>query len=41
MPIMAGSIAGLPARLVSRASAINNIVLRISSALAWPCSPHC
>jgi EmrB/QacA subfamily drug resistance transporter len=33
MPIMAGSIAGLPARLVSRASAINNIVLRISSAL--------
>jgi EmrB/QacA subfamily drug resistance transporter len=33
MPIMAGSISVLPVRLVSRASAINNIVLRISSAL--------
>jgi hypothetical protein len=33
MPIMAGSISVLPMRLVSRASALNNIVLRVSSAL--------
>jgi len=33
MPIMAGSISVLPLRLVSRASALNNIVLRVSSAL--------
>jgi EmrB/QacA subfamily drug resistance transporter len=33
MPIMAGSISVLPVRLVSRASALNNIVLRVSSAL--------
>jgi EmrB/QacA subfamily drug resistance transporter len=33
MPIMAGSISVLPTRLISRASAINNIVLRVSSAL--------
>jgi hypothetical protein len=33
MPIMAGSISVLPMRLVSRASALNNIVLRVASAL--------
>jgi hypothetical protein len=33
MPIMTGSISVLPVRLISRASAINNIVLRVSSAL--------
>jgi EmrB/QacA subfamily drug resistance transporter len=33
MPIMAGSISVLPMRMVSRASALNNIVLRVSSAL--------
>jgi predicted MFS family arabinose efflux permease len=33
MPIMAGSISVLPTRMISRASAINNIVLRVSSAL--------
>jgi EmrB/QacA subfamily drug resistance transporter len=33
MPIMAGSISVLPMRMVSRASALNNIVLRVASAL--------